>query len=202
MIAAARRAGVRRFVFSSIIHPTLDFEGHSAKIPVQSSLYESGLEFVILQPATFFQTIQAAWPAIVEHGVIAEPYSKKARLACVDYRDVAEVAAIALTEDRLNFGTFELCADGLVSREDLAQIVSDALGRKIEAREPSFDEWVAKAQLPFDDRKKLLLKKMFDLYGQYGSYGNSLVLRSVLGREPRNLRDFFAEQAVRSKKAA
>src|SRR5437763_939657 len=32
MVEAARRAGVRRFVFSSVIHPTLDFEGHSAKM--------------------------------------------------------------------------------------------------------------------------------------------------------------------------
>src|SRR5437588_7037074 len=67
MVAAAHRAGVRRFVFSSIIHPTLDFEGHSAKIPVESALYESDMEFVILHPATFFQNIQAAWPVILEH---------------------------------------------------------------------------------------------------------------------------------------
>ena len=166
MVAAARRAGVRRFVFSSIIHPTLNFEGHSAKIPVESVLYESGLEFVILHPATFFQNIQAAWPAILERGIIAEPYSKKARLARVDYRDVAEVAAMALTEDRLNFGTFELCPDGLFSCEDVAQLVSETLGRKITAAEPSWDAWIAKTRLPFDDRKKSLLKKMFDLYGQ------------------------------------
>lgn len=202
MVAAARRAGVRRFVFSSIIHSTLDFEGHSAKIPVESALYESGLEFVILHPATFFQNIQAAWPIILEHGIIAEPYSKKARLARVDYRDVAEVAAIALTEDRLNFGTFELCADGLTSREDLAQLISEVLGRKVMAAEPSWDEWIAKARMPFDNRKKSLLKKMFELYGQYGSYGNSLVLRSILGREPRTLHQFFGELAARTEKAA
>jgi uncharacterized protein YbjT (DUF2867 family) len=31
IVDAAQRAGVPRFVFSSVIHPTLDFEGHSAK---------------------------------------------------------------------------------------------------------------------------------------------------------------------------
>jgi uncharacterized protein YbjT (DUF2867 family) len=202
MLAAARRAGVRRFVFSSIIHPTLDFEGHSAKIPVEAALYASGLDFVILHPATFFQNIQAAWPVIVDQGIIAEPYSKKARLARVDYRDVAEIAAIALTEDRLNYGTFELCADGLMSREEIAQLFSEVLGRKITAAEPSWDEWIARARLPFDERQKSLLKQMFDLYGQYGSYGNSLVLRSLLGREPRTLRDFFAELLAKSQKTA
>lgn len=202
MVAAARRAGVRRFVFSSIIHPTLAFEGHTAKIPVESALYESGLEFVVLHPATFFQNIQAAWPAILEHGIIAEPYSKKSRLARVDYRDVAEVAAMALTEDILTFGTFELCADGLMSREDIAQLISEVLGRKITAAEPSWDDWIARARLPFDERKKALLKKMFDLYGRYGSYSNSVVLRSILGREPRTLRQFFGELAARSTRAA
>lgn len=54
LISAAQRAGVRRFVFSSVIHPTLSLENHSAKIPVESALYSSGMEFVVLQARHIF----------------------------------------------------------------------------------------------------------------------------------------------------
>lgn len=198
MVAAAEARRVRRFVFSSVIHPTLDFEGHSAKIPVESALYQSDLEFVILHPATFFQNMAAAWPVIVEHGAVAEPYSKKARLARVDYRDVAEVVAIGFAEDRLSYGTFELCADGFASREDIAQVIGELLGRNISALEPSFDEWFTRAKLSFDERRKSLLRRMFEIYDAHGSRGNSLTLRSILGREPRTLRQFFAELVASS----
>ena len=52
------------------------------------------MEFVVLDPATFFQNMEPAWPAIVQFNAIAEPFSKKAKIARVDYRDVAEVLAV------------------------------------------------------------------------------------------------------------
>jgi uncharacterized protein YbjT (DUF2867 family) len=53
----------------------------------------------------------------------------------VDYRDVADVAAVAMTGDELSYGTFELCAPGLLDRREVAAIVSDVLGRPIVAAE-------------------------------------------------------------------
>jgi hypothetical protein len=44
---------------------------------------------------------------------------------------------------------------------------------------------------------------MYAAYDQYGfNGGNALVLRAILGREPRTLRQFFAELAHRAQKAA
>jgi hypothetical protein len=50
-------------------------------------------------------------------GILAEPYSAERRMSRVDYRDVAEAAAIVLTSHRLLFGTFELCAEGYLNRQ-------------------------------------------------------------------------------------
>src|SRR5437588_7461106 len=119
------------------------------------------MEFVILHPAAFFQNMEPAWPIIVERGMIAEPFSKKSRLSRVDYRDVAEVAAMGFTEKRLANGTFELCGED-ASREEIAQLIGEILGRKVEAGEPAFDAWAAKAKMPYNDHKKSVLKKMFD----------------------------------------
>jgi uncharacterized protein YbjT (DUF2867 family) len=198
MIAAAKRAGVRRFVFSSVIHPTLALENHLAKGPVESELYGSGMEYVVLHPATFFQTLNAGWQRVLSEGVLAEPFPTTSRLARVDYRDVAEAAAIGLTETRLNYGTFELVSDDWLNRENIAAIMSEALGRQTEAAAPTFEDWAARLRLALDDRQKSLLKRMYHHYGQHGSSGNSLTLRAILGRAPRTMRAFIEELVSRA----
>ncbi|KAG1242950.1 hypothetical protein G6F65_022726 [Rhizopus arrhizus] len=73
------------------------------------------------------QNIGLAWPSIRDHSRFGEPFPKDTRIARVDYRDVAEIAAIALTEDRLAFATLELCA-GMYSRMEIVAALSEALG--------------------------------------------------------------------------
>lgn len=112
-IQLAKQAGVGRFVFSSVIHPVLsELSNHAAKAPVEEALLDSGMQYTILHPALYFQNYQSSWPSIIAKGVLSEPWSNETRFSRVDYRDVAEVAAIALMEDRLLSGTFELCAEG------------------------------------------------------------------------------------------
>ncbi|MER8389088.1 NmrA/HSCARG family protein [Mesorhizobium sp. M0166] len=203
MVEAAARADVRKFVFSSVIQPTnTRLENHASKIPVEAALYSTNMEYTILHPANFMQNIAAAWPSVVEHGVFAEPFPKTAKLARVDYRDVAEVAAIALTEARLSYATLELCADGMHSREEVVAMMSQALGRPVSAGEPTFQDWAAKARLPYTDRQLQMLAKVHSHYAKYGLGGNSLTLRAALGREPRSLRSFIRELALQTAYAA
>ncbi|MGZ2408772.1 NmrA family NAD(P)-binding protein [Rhizobium leguminosarum] len=196
MVEAAARAGVQKFVFSSVIQPTnTTLKNHASKVPVEDALYSTNMEYTILHPANFMQNISAAWPSVVEHGVFSEPFLKTAKLARVDYRDVAEVAAIALTEERLSYATLDLCADGMHSREDIVSMMADELGHPITAGEPTFDEWAANTRLPYDDHQMQLLAKVHGHYTKYGLGGNSLALRAALGREPRSLPSFIRELA-------
>ena len=120
VVEAAKRSGVRRFVFSSVIHPILSaLTNHAAKAPVEEAIIDSGREYVFLHPTLFFQNFAGSWPNVVKSGVFAEPWSTQTRFSRVDFRDVAEVAAIALTEERLNFGTYEMSAEGHLNRERL-----------------------------------------------------------------------------------
>ncbi len=133
-VDAARKAGVRRFVFSSVIDPILSaLENHAAKAPVEEALLASDMEYTFLHPTLFFQNIASAWPSVLKTSVYGEPWAIESRFTRVDYRDVAEVAAIALTEDRLMYGTFELCAEGNLNRTELAVVMSKAAGKKVEA---------------------------------------------------------------------
>ncbi|MDX8507100.1 NmrA/HSCARG family protein [Mesorhizobium captivum] len=199
MVEAAARAGVRKFVFSSVIQPTnTRLKNHASKVPVEDALYSTNMEYTILHPANFMQNIAAAWPSVVEHGVFAEPFPKTAKLARVDYRDVAEVAAIALTESRLSYATLELCAAGMHSREEIVSMMSEELGRPIAAGEPTFAQWAANARVPYSDHQMQSLAKVHDHYARYGLGGNSLTLRAALGHEPRSLRSLIRELALQS----
>ena len=198
MVEAAKDAGVRKFVFSSVIHPSISkMVNHAAKRPVEEALYESGMDFTILQPAMFMQTLGGGWDAVVKTGQFALPYSVTARVCFVDYRDVAEATALAFTGDALAYGTFELCAPGMVSRIEIAALMSEVLGRRVEAVAVPFDAWAEAAHLPAGPVRDGLkvMDADYDKYGFPG--GNALVLRAILGREPRTLRQYLQELAGR-----
>jgi uncharacterized protein YbjT (DUF2867 family) len=203
MVEAAKAAGVKKFVFSSVIHPSISkMANHSAKQPVEEAIYESGMNYAVLQPTMFMQTIENGWSQVLKSSRFALPYSKHAKACYVDYRDVAEAAALALTGDKLDYGTFELCARGMVDRVELTALMSEALGRTIEAGELPFEEWATMANIP-DGPVREGLKKMYADYDKYGfPGGNALVLGAILGREPRTLKQFFQELAGRQQKAA
>ncbi len=186
-VGAALKAGVRRFVFSSVIHPVLStLPNHAMKAPVEEAVLNSGLEYTFLHPTLFFQNYAANWDKIVDTGILAEPWSSETRFSRVDYRDVAEVAAIALTEDRLLHGTFELCAEGELNRHDVAALISEVLRRSIKAARTD--------PATLGDQAKPM-RLMFEHYDRIGLVGSPLTLRAILGREPRTLRAFFEQLA-------
>jgi uncharacterized protein YbjT (DUF2867 family) len=189
VVAAAKDAGVKRFVFSSVIHPILSgLVNHAQKAPVEEALLTAGMEYTFLHPTLFFQNFAGSWPGIVNSDVLAAPWSVESRFSRVDFRDVAEAVAIALTEDRLLYGTFELCAEGWHNRIEVAAIIGEVLGRSIRAERVD-----PKAAAAGAGPGAPALEKMFEWYDKRGLMGNALTLRAILGREPRTLRAFFAE---------
>ncbi len=190
VVEAAKQSGVRRIVFSSVIAPVISaLENHSAKAPVEEAIIESGMEYALLQPTLFFQNMARGWPLVVKTGAYGEPWSDETRFSRVDYRDVAEVAAIALTEDRLLYGTYQLCAEGRLNRKEMAVLMGEVLDRKIEAVRPS------PPASPSQDAGTPVspMQRMFDWYDHHALVGNALTLRAILGREPRTLRAYFEE---------
>lgn len=198
MVRAAMAAGVKKFTFSGVIHPSISkMNNHAAKLPVEEALYESSLVFTVLQPAMFMQTLANGWQEVRQRGSLSLPYSRLAKACYVDYRDVAAAAAIAFTSNKLDYGTFELCSAGMFDRIELTRIMSEALGRAIQPKEPAFDDWAQMARIP-EGPVREGLRRMYVHYDQHGlPGGNALVLRAILDREPRTLRDFIFELAGR-----
>jgi uncharacterized protein YbjT (DUF2867 family) len=197
MVEAAKAAGVRKFVFSGVIHPSISaMTNHAAaKLPVEEALYSSELDFTVLQPARFMQNFDRTWNEVVDHDRLPQPYSLSAKMCSVDYRDVAEVAALAMTGNELSYGTFELCAPGMLDSHETAAIISEVLGRLITAVQIPLDQFASQLpEGPFRDGMRRMMAH-YDGHGLPG--GNPLVLRAILGREPRSLTDYFRELASR-----
>lgn len=193
LVAAAQQAGVRRVVFSGVYHPSLSLVNHASTRPIEEALYRSELEFTVLQPAMFMQGLAGGWAAARERGVFALPYAKDAAMTFVDYRDVAAGAATAFATDELVNGTFELAAGGMVTRTELAGIMSRHAGRDVVAVD--VDPADALGGMPGGFERDGLTA-MFADYTTHGFHGgNNLILRTILGRTPRSLDEFFAELA-------
>lgn len=188
-VAAAVEAGVRRIVFSSVIHPVISgLVNHAAKAPVEEAILDSGLEYTFLHPALFFQMLAPGFADVLARGVLAEPWSAETAFSRVDYRDVAEVAATALTDDSLLWGTFELASETPRDRHEVARVITEVTGVAVEAQR--VDTTGRDVPAP--------LKAMFDHYEHVGLKGSSVTLEACLGRAPRTLRDYITQLASAS----
>ncbi|NOW96359.1 SDR family oxidoreductase [Mucilaginibacter sp. SG564] len=193
LVKAAHAAGVSKFVFSSVYHPSLSLANHAEKRPTEEALYRSGMDYTILQPAMYMQMLQQSWETAKQSGEIMMPYSKDSKMAYVDYRDVAESAALAMTDKRLSYGTFELASPGMFSRVDLAELMSKKLGKTVTAKDITVDEWAKQVPIPPGELREglIAMNKEYDQYGFSG--GNSLALETILGRPARSVPQFMEE---------
>jgi uncharacterized protein YbjT (DUF2867 family) len=203
-VELAAEVGVERFVLSGVMHPFItDMHNHRAKLPVQLALIKSGMAYTILQPTNLMQSTGAFfWEKVLTSGEYVEPWAQDKKSCYVDYRDVAEVAAMALTGDDLAYGVFELTAAGVVSRDDMVAMMSEALGRPITTRTQPVDAWNEENMPPVAELRDAFvdIDRFYSRYGFPG--GNDLVLRTILGREPRTMRAYIAELAAESTRLA
>ncbi len=191
-VAAARAAGVERFVYHSVLHPqTESMPHHWHKLRVEALLFESGLPTTILQPAAYMQNVLAHREQIVNHGVYPVPYAVETRLSMVDLEDVAAVAAKALTEEGHLGAIYELAGSELLSQVEVAEILAQKFDRPVRAEAVSLERWEQSAwQAGLGEYQIRTLLRMFGYYEAFGFWGNSRVLGWLLGRQPTTFGDF------------
>jgi uncharacterized protein YbjT (DUF2867 family) len=207
-IEAARSAGVAHFVFHSVLHPqTEDMPHHWRKLRVEERLFKalagsvepSGLPYTILQPAAYMQNVLAHWDRILEQGVYPVPYAVETRLGLVDLQDVAEAAAVVLTQRDHAGATYELAGPEALTQTEVAALLGRKLGRPVRARSVSPEGWERDARAAgLGDYQVRTLLKMFRYYECHGFWGNPRVLGWLLGRPPGTFSDFL-ERVVRER---
>jgi uncharacterized protein YbjT (DUF2867 family) len=192
-IAAAERAGVPRIAYVSMLNAEALIPNHMASLEVERALGMSNLEYTILRSGMFMQNLPRI-EQIAEDGWVGRPYPVDAPLAVIDQYDLAEVAALSLTEDKLVNGNFELCAPGVTSFTEIAKLATEALGTPIQPREITLDEWAeVKGEgfgSPYRRETYIATFKYITDHGFGG--GNGFVLSQILGREPTSFEHYFA----------
>ena len=132
-IDAARRTQVQLLVRSSILGADRESPAEfiSAHTACDRYLEDSGLPYVIVRPNLFLQNIpESTIPAIDASGTFYAD-AGEARISMVDTRDVAAVAALALTESGYAGAHFDLTGPEALSYTDVAAKLTSVLGRRI-----------------------------------------------------------------------
>jgi uncharacterized protein YbjT (DUF2867 family) len=198
VIEAAKSAGVEHFVFHSVLHPQVEaMPHHWLKMRVEELLFASGLSFTILQPCAYMQNVLAYLDDIRERGVYAVPYPPQARLSLIDLEDLAEAAAIVLTEPEWRDATLELVGTPGLSQQEIARTIGGQLSRPVEAVFIPIETWQADARSAgLGEYQIETLSKMFAYYAQHGLVGNPRVLGFLLRRRPTTFEEFVRKSIV------
>ncbi len=197
-IDAAHAAGVQHFVFSSVLHAIItDLVQHEIKRDLEEYLLASGLEFTILQPANYMLRHRLV-PAF-EKGVFRLSWALDRYQSMVDLGDVTEVAAAVLADSDHHAGaTYELVAPGRYTAHDLARVISQVVGREVEAEQIDSDVFMKAAlgtedlsQFPYRTRAARAISKR---YSSHDFVGNPNVLTWLLSREPTTFEQFVRSE--------
>jgi len=199
IIAAAAANGVTHFIYHSVLHPQIEaMPHHWKKMRVEEQLFESGLSFTILQPAVYMQNILVNLKNIIEAGKYSIPYAVESRISMVDLEDVAQAAALVLTENLLHAGaTYELAGTPPMAQSEVAAILSERLGRTVIAERIPVETWERNARASgMGDYQVDTLVKMFSYYDRFGLSGDTHVLSWLLNRPPASLGTFVIREAL------
>ncbi len=192
LISLAKQKNINRFIYHSVLHPQIEaMPHHWNKLRMEEALFESGLNFTILQPCAYMQNILGGWNSI-KAGKYITPYRVSARLSIVDLDDVAEAAAKVMTQPGFENAIFELAGPQALDQTEVAQQLSQALGFTVNAVEQSREDWQKSALANgIQPSQAAVLLKMFEYYDKNGLTGNPTVLQNLLGRSPASLKMFL-----------
>lgn len=137
LIAAARDAGVERFVYTSGLgaaaeHPVDFFRTKHAN---EQALKSSGMPWVVLRPSAFMEQHVHAFngEALLAKGQarLIGPGTKKRNFVAAT--DVARLAVRALTEDPAPFQTLEIGGPGAYSNNEVTALYARLSGKPLRA---------------------------------------------------------------------
>jgi (4-alkanoyl-5-oxo-2,5-dihydrofuran-3-yl)methyl phosphate reductase len=187
VLKAAKLAGVRQIVKLS----TLEATAH--KIQVGKWHYEreelirsSGLDWTFLRPGMFMSNSIEWWAeSIKSQESVFFPGGKKGRVAPVDPRDIASVAACALTQSGHGGKTYELTGPELFTIGEMVQVIARVLGKPLQYRD--IPPIAAKLFLLKTGMDKPLVNALMEMLGTLRRDEGAIVTNTVervIGREP------------------
>jgi uncharacterized protein YbjT (DUF2867 family) len=192
---AARRAGLEVVVNMSQISAREDSKSHAARDHwiAERVLDWSGVPTVHIRPTFFSEWLTFPWvlDSIVDEGKIALPYGE-GRHAPIAAEDQARFIATVLTQPSGHIGkTYELCGPVELGQQEIADVISNVLDRKIVYSPVTLDEYRAhltKYQLP-----EFMIQHFIEVAIDYQNgvfTGTDSVIAQVTGEAPQTVETF------------
>jgi uncharacterized protein YbjT (DUF2867 family) len=195
-VDAAVAAGIRRIVCLSVHHAdqALTIPHFVSKLPIEGVVRSSGVEYTILRPNNFFQNDLAVLDAI-RAGVYPQP-SGHVGMHRVDVRDIAEAAAVALTQPGHSGKTYSVVGPRAWTGAQIAEFLSRYLGKPVTYTGDDLKAWAAqmRAFMPgWLVRDLEIMFQHFLIQGLLATQAEIEEVTAVLGHAPRSYEAWIKE---------
>lgn len=204
-IATAARTGVRHVVKVS----ALGASDHSKSViglwhwVVEQALEQSEVEWTILRPHVFMQNVLAQAKSIMSEGIVRSP-AGEAAVPMIDTRDIAAVAAAALTGSGHAGKRHTLTGPAPITWHEVADVLADVLERRVEYVPETLDDtwhrlrgigtptWLIAGQLALAEYQR----------AGGGTAAVTDTVQQIIGRPPTMFRDFVQDHVAAFRKAS
>jgi len=192
-VDAAERVGVDHVVVLSVLgadkNPLLPHRR------IERHVEGTGLNWTFVRASFFMQNFLEEHRGEVRDGVLFVP-AGDGKTSFVDARDVAEVAAAALTEPGHGGRAYDVTGPEALTYDEVAAVFSDVLGRPVAYADPSLPRFAWETF-----RRGTSLGKTLVMSGIYTTARLGLAgrvtddVRAVLDRDPVDFRTFVEDHA-------
>lgn len=174
----------------------LSGRGEEGAQDAENRLKQSGAEWVIVRCSVFNQNFSESFQEAVRHGHLSMPVGD-IREPFVDTEDIADVAVAAFMDDRHVGQVYELSGPRLLSMEDVASDLSNALGRPVVFESVSVEDYARElVDHGFSKEESLpvaqLIADVLDGRNAYLVDG----VQQALGRPPKDFADYAKDAAA------
>lgn len=193
VIEAAKKAGVKRVVYTSLLHAERSTLGLAPEhVETEALLKASGLSITLLRNGWYTENYTASvGPAVANGALIGS--AGQGKIASAARADYADAAVIALTTAGHEGKTYELAGDSAYTLAELAAEISRQTGKDIPYKDLPVADYTAAlvaagVPAPWPEALPLL-----DAEAAKGAlFDDSRVLSKLIGRPTTSLKDSVA----------
>ena len=191
-IDQARSNGIKQVVFLSLIG--IEQNQRVPHYKVEQYLRSSGMAYTFLRASFFMQNLSGIHrEEIRDRSEIYVPVGH-GKMSFIAVRDIAAVAGKALTEPGHENQVYELTGPEALDYYQVADILSDALGKVITYRDPSVPAFIWNSMQKGKPLGLTLIMSYLYTRTKHGmSKTVTNTVREILGRDPISFEKFVAE---------
>ncbi|OSQ41463.1 nucleoside-diphosphate sugar epimerase [Thalassospira sp. MCCC 1A01428] len=193
-ITAAKNAGVKHVIYTSVIDPRADsaFTYSAIHADTEAFIKQSGLTYTILRNSFYADLLLGGVPHALETGQYAAP-AGNAGITYIPRNDLAEIAAIILANPAEHANkTYDLTGTKAITHAKIAAIIASATGKDIAFADLPGDvyEGILRS-LGLPEHAVIAVAGLY-LAAKNGDYATvSTDAASILGRQPQSVDDFL-----------